>query len=73
MTQEDANNTKTTSANTVEELVGTCQGFPYQPRDGIKHLLHIVSPYVVSLVSGKLKIDCTWEWIHTNQIFTFGS
>jgi hypothetical protein len=44
---------------------------PDQPRDGTNDMLDTVSPYLVLLTRGKLNIDCTLEWLHTNQLFTW--
>ena len=43
MTQEDAMNTNTATANNETEAIVTCQGFPYQPNDGIKQTLNMVT------------------------------
>ena len=70
MAQEDARNTNKSIANNEAEVILTCQGFPYQPREGIKQMLGIVNPHLVSLIQDKVMIQSALDSIHTNQSFT---
>jgi len=70
MKQEDANISKTATANNHDQVVVTLQGFPYLTRDGLKQKLDIVTPYLVTLLKDNLNIDCALEWMHTNQTLT---
>ena len=71
MTQEDAQSNKTTTAINDAQVSVTLQGFPYLNKDGLEQKLDIVTPYLVVSLKDKLLTDCTLEWMHTNQLFTW--
>ena len=70
MTQYNAKNTQTTRAMYMDDVIATCQGCPYQPKECTKQTLDFARLYSVSFAKDMLNIHCTLEWMHANQIFT---